>query len=71
MQRYVVLVAATCCTGRAALQIQEIEIVPHIDRQMVAHVKASPSLSGLMHHEVLHPAPPNPLSLTRQSNPKP
>ncbi len=34
-------------------QIQEIEIVPHADRQLVAHVNASPSLSSfLMHHKV-------------------
>ena len=34
-------------------QIQEIEIVPHADRQLVAHVSASPSLSSfLMRHKV-------------------
>jgi hypothetical protein len=34
-------------------QIQMIELVPHADRQLVAHVNASPSLSSfLMHHKV-------------------
>jgi hypothetical protein len=34
-------------------QIQMIEIVPHADRQLVAHVNVAPPLSSfLMHHKV-------------------
>jgi hypothetical protein len=37
-------------------QLSEIEIVPHADRQLVAHVNASPSISSfLMHHKVPEP----------------